>query len=88
MQPVIPRSSGAGKAVVYAAEQPQYRPLPALVSEEGAVFTEWELTRDERDAVARGARLILSLMPFGGPLQPVRLEVEGVEPEPPVGTPR
>lgn len=93
MKPVTPRSSGRGKPVVFGADQqPQYRPLPALVEErlEGVVDvkTEWELTGTERNAIAHGARLKLSVLTFGKPLQPVLLTVEGVEPEPEVGTPR
>lgn len=81
MNPVIPRS-GEGRPTVFAADQPQYRPLPARVTEEGAISTEWELTAAERKAVADGARVQLRVLTFGGLLQPVLLTVEGVDPGP------
>jgi hypothetical protein len=88
MQPVIPRSEEAreGKAVVFAEHQPQYHPLPARVTADGGVHTEWELTHAERKAVAAGARVQLTILTFGGELQPVRLMVEGVEPDPRAGS--
>ncbi len=88
MNPVIPRSGGEGKPVVFAAEQPQYRPLPALVTDDGVVLSEWELTYAERRAVADGARLRVRQLTDGALLQPILLTIEGVDPEPPVGMAR
>jgi hypothetical protein len=66
------------RRVVYAANQPQYNPLPALVDAEGTVHTRWQLTEDERRAIMDGACVTLALMTFGDPLQPIRLGVEGI----------
>lgn len=88
MNPVIPRSGGEGKPVVFAANQPQYRPLPALVTDGGVVLSEWELTHAERRAIGDGARLRVRQLTFGSSLQPILLTIEGVDPEPPVGMAR
>lgn len=73
-----PAGSGCRK-VVYAKDQPQYQPLPALAYSTGEVFSLWELTENERRAILDGARIELWQYPFGRPLQPINLRVEGVE---------
>lgn len=88
MNPVIPRSGGEGRPVTFAANQPEYRPLPALVTDDGVVLSEWELTHAERRAVADGARLRVRQSTFGSLLQPILLTIEGVDLEPPVGLAR
>jgi hypothetical protein len=74
MKAVEPRS-GAGQALVIAKDQPEYTPLPARRTADGVLTTEWELTPLEREAIARGARVRLTILTFNQPLQPVRLEV-------------
>lgn len=61
--------------IVFAKDQPQYKPLPALVSKTGVVLTRWHLTDSERDAVLSGADILLSISTFGNPLQPVRIQL-------------
>lgn len=61
--------------VVFGAGQPQYLPLPALRSREGVVWTEWELSPDERATVAAGGRIRLRMHTFNEALQPVRIEI-------------
>lgn len=68
--------------VVYAKDQPEYIPLPALRSVDGRVVSRWILTEDERRLVAAGADIYLSVHTFNGPLQPVLLTVDGAEHEP------
>lgn len=84
MQPVMPydgidlvddSESGLGRRVVFAKDQPGYEPLPALVFRNGKVLTEWSLTPEEREAIARGANLRLWIWKFNQPLQPVALQV-------------
>jgi hypothetical protein len=60
-------------SVTFAKDQPQYEPLPALILQDGAVLTEWELTEEERAAIARGENIRLWIWPCGRPLQPVML---------------
>jgi hypothetical protein len=87
MKPVEPTAIVEGmERVTFAKDQPEYIPLPAARGEDGIVLTEWELTPEEREAVANGAniRLFVStinsyVLPDCGDrmyrLQPVMLEV-------------
>lgn len=79
MEPVSPVISVEYKQseVVYAADQPEYSPLPAIKSKDtpGLVLTRWRLTDSEREAVSLGADIWLSVFTFNQPLQPVLLEV-------------
>lgn len=63
--------------LVYAKNQPQYRPLHTLKSEypDGKVMSRWTLTPAQRAAVAAGADIFLELMTFHGPLQPITMAV-------------
>lgn len=69
--------------VVYAKDQPPYRPLRTLPSNgpERKVLSRWALRPDQREAVARGADVYLELMTFGHPLQPIRMGI-GYKPNP------
>jgi hypothetical protein len=74
--PIIPKNPHAGATiVVLARNQPEYDPLPAAVSQDGLVMTEWEFTAEELAAVLAGGRLRLRTFTFGHPFQPVQLEV-------------
>src|ERR1700689_1963791 len=77
MTPVSPVLSAefVSREIIHAKDQPQYRPLPSIRSSGGVVLTRWELTEDERDAIAAGADLYLSCWTFNQPLQPVKLEI-------------
>ena len=63
--------------VVYAEDQPQYQPLPALKiqSEEGEVITCWKLTFFERIKILFTGKMWMSLMSFNNPLTPSYLSV-------------
>lgn len=65
-----------GFNVVYGAGQEEYQPLHAIKNAEGTMITEWELTPEERKAVAEGKNIMLSMMTFNKPLQPVVLYVK------------
>ena len=92
MLPIDPEGI-PGRAVIYAKDQPQYRPLPARlqrleVTPSGggstAVYTRWRLTLRERLAVLfLGRNIDIEMMTFDSPLQPMQVSVErmGVEPE-------
>lgn len=62
-----------GQNTVYAADQPQYLPLPAYKNEQGQVLTCWKLSVLERLQVLVTGRVWLSMLTFNQPLQPVRL---------------
>lgn len=63
----------AGVRIIYAADQPQYRPLDTVKLEggEGRVISRWSLTAEERKAVAEGADLYLQQLTFNTSLQPI-----------------
>lgn len=63
------------RKVVFAKDQPEYLPLPAIVFDGGKVLTEWRFTEEERLRVSRGENIRLWIWTFGSPLQPVALEV-------------
>jgi hypothetical protein len=76
MTPITPSAPVVGgQAVVFAKGQPEYLPLPAIVSPEGYVLTEWQLTEDERARLLSGEAIRLFIWTFGQALQPVMLEV-------------
>ena len=57
--------------------QPQYMPLPALRSAgpERVVMSRWELTPVEREMIANGADVFVSIWTFGDPYPPTSLRV-------------
>ena len=63
--------------VIYAKDQPQYSPLPALIFPDGKVMTEWKPSEEERERLIAGESIRLWVWTFGGPLQPVSVEVTG-----------
>jgi hypothetical protein len=70
MKPVVPEARPDARAVVYAKDQPEYKPLPANV-QIPYTETKWALTWRERwYAFWRGV-MYLTVMNFGGPLQPI-----------------
>lgn len=68
---VSPSKPIDGTHVVYAADQPEYQPLPVWRRESGAVVTRWRLTWRERFALLLGRSLYLEVLTFGRPLQPL-----------------
>jgi len=50
--------------------------LRTLPGERGmSAITRWELTPEQREAVANGADILLEVHHFGGPLAPVRMMI-------------
>jgi hypothetical protein len=61
---------------IYALEQGQYIPLRTLPGENGnSAITKWELSEEQRKALAEGADILLEVLHFKGPLAPVRMMV-------------
>ena len=71
-----------GANVVFAANQPEYIPLPAEYrgGKSGEILTCWELTPDELKTVLEIGKIWLGVLTFGQPLQPVILSVDKPEP--------
>jgi hypothetical protein len=63
----------------YAEDQPEYLPLPTLVSMDaaGRVVSRWQPTAEERQRIAEGADVYVTVMTFHGPLQPQLVTVGG-----------
>jgi hypothetical protein len=78
MKPVSPVMPGSeGIEVIYAKDQPEYIPLPAvhLDTPSRPIVSRWRLDNDEREAIASGADIVLTLLSFGMPLTPSHLQV-------------
>tara|TARA_R110002020_G_scaffold475112_1_gene708608 strand:+ start:4485 stop:4745 length:261 start_codon:yes stop_codon:yes gene_type:complete len=71
MKPV----SFKGQNVVFAKDQPEYQPLPALKMPDGEVITCWELSDQEIEDVTKTKRIYLQQLTFNQPLQPVIIHV-------------
>jgi len=66
--------------VVYAANQPQYLPLPVHKTPKGVVISCWKLSLWEQIVVAFTGHIFISNLTFNQPLQPqlpsVKFEVQ------------
>lgn len=68
-----------GVNVIYGADQPEYRPLPAErigKPETGQIIACWALSPDELKKVQETGQIFVSLLTFGQPLQPMLVSVE------------
>jgi hypothetical protein len=78
MKPISPVIKGYETAeVIFAKDQPQYLPLPALIlqGEGKPVVSRWKLDDEERSRIAQGADILLTQMIFDGPYNPIQMEV-------------
>lgn len=65
------------QTMVLAKDQPQYDPLPVHVDRTtGACIGCFELSDEERKAIANGAKIWLWQYTFGRPFQPVALTTD------------
>lgn len=74
MKPVDPAIQHM-QFVTYGEKQEQYKPLPARLSG-SRVVTCWKLTFAERIKMFFQGRFYLTMLTFGEPLQPVKIEME------------
>jgi hypothetical protein len=75
LSPVVPGFED--QEVVYAKDQPEYEPLPALLIDGGeTVITRWRLSWRERLSILFRGDLYLWVYTFRRPLQPVLLQTE------------
>lgn len=82
MHPISPVIEGHQDAeIVYAKDQPQYHPLPALPLSPDRIVTRWQLSWRECLRLLFTRSVYLQVMTFGGPLQPVILSVDVPEVE-------
>lgn len=61
-----------GQNIVFAKDQPEYRPLPAHLVDniEGTVFFCWQLTEEEKAEVLRTGLIWHEVLTFNRALQP------------------
>jgi hypothetical protein len=62
--------------IVYAKDQPEYRPLPVFKDTDGTVLSRWRLTWKERFLVLFRGDVYLFVSTFNRPLQPLMMEIE------------
>lgn len=68
-----------GVNVVFAKDQPEYVPLPAMKvpnDPQGLIITKWQLSPDELKRIQETGTIHLSVLTFNKPLQPVLLTVD------------
>ena len=68
-----------GVNVVFAKDQPEYMPLPAMKipnDPQGLIITKWQLSPEELERVKETGTIHLSMLTFNQPLQPVLLTVD------------
>lgn len=64
--------------VVFARDQPEYEPLPALLTPDGKVVSQWKPSVEELAAIAAGAPITLVVWTFNHAPQPVYLGVGAI----------
>ncbi len=72
MRPVAP--SVEGGRIVFGANQVEYEPLPAAITREGVVVTDWEPSAEDLATLMEGGRVRISILTFGDKLQPLKVE--------------
>jgi hypothetical protein len=68
-----------GCNVTYAKNQPEYRPLPALVMDDGEIITCWGLSFKDRLKILFTGKIWLNVLTFNKPLQPLLMSVDKPE---------
>jgi hypothetical protein len=77
MQPVSPVIPSINSdEIIYAKDQPEYLPLPAVKLEDGTILTRWELSEEEKRLILEQGYIYLEVLTFNRPLQPLRLSAE------------
>ena len=56
---------------LFGADQPEYKPLPALQTSDGYVVMCFQMTEEEKKKIAETGEIWISLLTGGGSLQPI-----------------
>lgn len=75
MHPASPVIKGH-EEVVYAKDQPEYLPLPAIRQSDGCIVTRWQMTWRERIKALLTGSVYLEVLTFNQRLQPVKISVD------------
>lgn len=71
VSPVLPSQPNTlPLEIVFAKDQPEYRPLPVIRCDDGTVISRWRLTWWERLTVLCRGSFYFRQLTFNGPLQP------------------
>lgn len=85
MKPVTPVLPGVfipdHQQVIFAKDQSQYKPLPAVLLTDGEVITRWSFSWRERLKILFGGSVWLTIYTFNQPLQPIYLDTASPTPE-------
>ncbi|HLX52873.1 MAG TPA: hypothetical protein VKR58_02975 [Aquella sp.] len=73
---MIPIEWNKSNNVVYAENQPEYHPLPALRKANGRIMICWKLTWKERIKLLFTGKLYHQVLTFNYPLQPIILSTD------------
>jgi hypothetical protein len=65
-----------GRNVIYAENQPEYQPLPALKLDDGRLICCWKLSWKDRLRVLLFGEVWHQVLTFNMPLQPQLLSIE------------
>lgn len=60
-----------GQNIVFAKDQKEYLPLPAMKLPDGNVITCWEFTDEEIEQIVKNKKMYISQLTFNLPLQPI-----------------
>lgn len=61
-------------AIVFGRDQPEYLPLPAVVTPLRQVITRWTPSREERLAILEGKDIFVSIWAYGH-INPMKVEI-------------
>jgi hypothetical protein len=78
MKPISPVLDGyQDKEVIFAKNQKEYLPLPALILKDPGkpVLSRWKLDDEERQRIAAGADILMTQYIFEDLYHPVQMEV-------------
>ena len=65
MRAVTPTPHKDAVRILFAADQPEYEPLPASVDGQDTVMTEWELSAEDLQCIIDGGRIRVWLLHTG-----------------------
>lgn len=71
---IVPLPEGA-REVIYAASQPEYRPLITVRFDDGCVISRWSLSWREKLSVLLGSGIYVSKLTFNQSLQPMKVGI-------------
>lgn len=67
------------REVIFAKDQPEYSPLHVYMQPDGIVHSCWMPDEHEIKAILAGEPIVIEVLTFGRPLQPLRVFVQAEE---------